>query len=367
MAGAVGPHPEPLLPAGLRRRGLVRRDANPAGADRHQRAGIAGRARTVVDLAGLHLGAAGHERDGLGAVEQDSSGGQLVAEAGGAGLEFAGGAAHDHRRALRLDLLRLEPALCGAALPARLAAEEDRKQVARELVGAAFGHGPEHVDVILERDHVGRDVEAEAAPAADEHRWRSRRGRSGFRGGRGLLAGRRGRRRRCGGGLVSRQQPALQALEPHAHVAIETDRVDTTDVRPLPERITAAAPLTGPRLEGGHEPAAAAARAAVAKLHHLTGPDLELVELDVAGHDLDVVLAAGSRRRAADRDLPAEAAADEPGQPALPEIERLVELEHGPLRRPHHDRAAGGTVGHAVAVGEHDQRAGHEVDAAVGQ
>ena len=363
---SVRPHPQPLLPPYLHRRRLGRAAAKPARPHGEQRARIAGRARAVIDAAGLHLRVANGERDRLVAVEQDAAGGDLVAEACGPCLELGAVAGHDHRTALRLDLDGLEPPL--APFPAAglglTAGEHDREQVAGEVIGGRYGGGADDIDVILERDHVGRDVEAEAPTAAHEY-------------GRRRLVGRRGRRRCRGFGVAARQETAGQAFEPHPHIAIEADRVHAADVGPLIGHGTAGLPrLHGRSLPrrpfAGHEfrqhAAAAAARPAVAELHHLIGLHLQLVELDIAGDDLDVVVGVRRRRRSPDRDLAAEAAADELGKPALPKIERLVELEHRPLRRPEHDRTASRLLGrHAVPVGQHDERAGHEVHAAVGE
>ena len=229
-----GPHPQPLLPPGLRRRRLLRPHAEPARAHGHQRTRVARRSGAVVDLAGLHLGAFRHERHRLLAVEQDPPGRDLVAEPCRPHLQFRTGRAGHDRRALRLNLHRLEPTTDGGrrghgSTVGRLGlpGEHDRQQVARELFGGPVGSGPDHVDVFLEGDHVGRHVHAQRAAAADEHGGRG----GGFAGRRrsGPGSGRihRGRRRSPG-----KHAPG-QALDPHLHVAVEPDRVDTADVGPL--------------------------------------------------------------------------------------------------------------------------------------
>ena len=361
VAVAIRSHPQPLLPPRLRRRRLLRTHADPAGPDSHEGPRIAGFAGHVVDLPGLHLRPLRDERHWLLAIEQDSPRGDLVAESGGAGLELRAGRAGHHGRALGLDFYRLETTAGrrGGAVRGRfrLAGQHDREQVARELFGGAVGSGADHIDMILECDHVGRDVHAQRAAARDEHR---RRGRRSVGGG-------------CGGG-GGRRRPGQHAprdsLDSHLHVTIETNRVDTTDVGPLVTGAGApsgAAP-TGSRPEPRYEPAAAPARPAVAELHHLASPDLEFIEFDVAGDDLHVVLGLGRGGRAPNRHLAAEAAADQPRKSALAEVEWLVELEHGPLRRPQHHGAAWLAVGsNPISVRQHDERAGHEVHAAVRQ
>ena len=173
---AVGPHPEPLLPPSLCRRRLLRTHADPAGPHGHERPRVAGFAGHVVDLSGLHLRPLCDERHRLFTIEQDSPRGDLVAEPGGTGLELRPGRAGHDGRAFCLNLHRLE-ASAGmrgrtSARPLRLTGQHDREQVARELLGGAIGCGPDHIHVILERDHVGRGIHAQRAAARDEHRWR---------------------------------------------------------------------------------------------------------------------------------------------------------------------------------------------------
>ena len=138
--------------------------------------------------------------------------------------------------------------------------------------------------MILERDHVGRDIHAQRAATRDEHR---RRGRRSVGSGSGRAGG--GGRRRPG------QHAPRDTLDSHLHVTVETNRVDAADVGSLVTgagALSGAAP-TGSRPQPGYEPAAAPARTAVAELHHLAGPNLEFVEFDVAGDDLHVVLGLG--------------------------------------------------------------------------
>ena len=352
VAPAIGPQPQPLLPAGSHGRPAFGAGVEPAGAHSQKLARIPRRPRRVVDLAGLELALPHDERHGLLTVEHDPPRGDLVAEPRGPRLDPGRHARHNRGATLRLDLRRLEPAMPGAGrrrtaavvVSLRLAAagQQDREQVAGEPVAGRALARPHDVDLILQRDHVRRHVEAEAAAAAHEHGLRR-------------LAGRRGI------GAAGQQAAAGTLLDPHSHVTIEADRIDTAEVRPVLR-----GGLTGHEL--GHESAAAAARAAVAELHHLGGPHLVFVEHDVAGDNLNLVLARRLARRAPDRHLPAKIAADEPGESALPQVERLVELEHGTLRRPHHDGAAGGGSGRgSIAIRQHDERAGHEIHTAVGQ
>ena len=219
------------------------------------------------------------------------------------------------------------------------------------MIGCSTGRGAHDLDLVFTGDHVGRHVHAQGPAAAHEHRRL-------FGCGAGGARHRRPRR------IRPREQPARESFEPHPHVAIEPDRIDAADVRPAHSR----PPAPGLGKQGCDEPPAAARRTAVAKLHYLGGTDLEFRQLDIAGHDLDLVVGVGPGGRAADRDLPAEAAPHELREPALPEVERFVELEHRALRSPQHDRATGpALVGRTVAIGEHHERAGHEVHAAVRQ
>ena len=207
------------------------------------------------------------------------------------------------------------------------------------------------VDMILERDHIRRHVHAQAPPAADKHRRRllGALGRRGCRGHRAI------RPHRLGDGRPRDQSPG-EPFKLELHVAVEADRVDPADARPL------FAPLGAGEEADLHRPATSGG-APIAELHRLGGADLHLLELDIAGDDLHLVIGLGGRCRAADRHLSAEAAADESRRPfLLAQVERLVELEHGPLRGAEDDRPPGRGPCLAAGVGKEDEGAGNELD-----
>ena len=211
------------------------------------------------------------------------------------------------------------------------------------------------IDMILERDHVRRNVHAQAPPATDEHR-RRLLGAIGGSGCRCRATGRRAIGPRCPGDGRPWDQPAGETLEFQFHVAVEANRVDPADVRPLftPLRAGEEADLHRPPASGGTP---------VAKLHRLGGGDLHLLQLDIAGDDLHLVVSLGGRCRAADRHLSAEAAADESRRPLLlAQIERLIELEDGPLWRPEDDGPPRLGPLRAAGIGKEDQGAGDELD-----
>ena len=312
---SIRTHPQPLLPAGLHGRRSRGPCPQPAGPHGHQRARRGGRPRHVVDRAGLHLRAPRDKRYRLVAVEQDPPRGDLIAEPGRPGLEPGATRPGDHRRALGLNLERLQFRLATRTTRRGfLPAEHDRQQFTGELVGRTSGHRADDLHLILTGDHVGRHIQTEAATTGDEHGCRVT-GRVRLTTGSSCRL------------LLPRQEPALHALQSHPYVAVKPDRVDATNAGAL---IRCPRAWQQPR----QECPTTSGRPSIPKLHHFRGADLELLEFHVTGDDLDVVVGARRRGGATDRHLPAEAAADEPREPALPQVERLVELKHGPLRHP---------------------------------
>ena len=302
MFRAVGAEAEPLLPAGGEGGRVGRACPQPAGADGHECPRIARGAGGVVDRSGLHLRFLEHERHRLLAIEDDPPRGDLVAEAHRPRFETGAGAPRHHRRTFGLDLDRLEPRSQASLLP--VASEDDGEEFAGELVVRPIGKRPHDLDMFLERDHVRRHVHAQAPPTTDEHGDRLLGVLVG-RGCRSRVPGRRALRPHRPRDRRPRDQASGEALELELHVPIETDRVDAADARPLvaPLRAGKEADLHRPSTPGG---------ASITELHRLGGADLHLVELDVAGDDLHLVVGIWSRGRAPDRHMSTEAAADEP-------------------------------------------------------
>ena len=352
MLRTVGAEAEPLLPPGGERGRVGRPRPQPPRADGHERSRVARRAGGVVDRPGLHLRLLEDERHRLLAIEDDPPRGDLVAEAHRPRFKAGPRAPGHDGRPLGLDLDRLQP---GGHRPRFLVTtEDDCKEIAGQLIVGAARERADDVDMILERDHIRRHVHAQAPPAADKH-WRRLLGALGRRGCRGHRAI---RPHRPGDGRPRDQSPG-EPFELELHVAVEADRVDPADAWPL------LAPLRSGEEADLHR-AAASGRAAIAELHRLGGADLHLLELDIAGHDLHLVVGLRGRRRAPDRHLPAEAPADEPRRPLLlAQVERLVELEHGPLRGAEDDRPPGRGPCLAAGVGKENERAGDELHARI--
>ena len=225
MAVAIGPHPQPLAPAGLHRRRAVGCCAQPAWSNGHQRTGSPCQPRRVIDRSCLHFHAASHQRHSLFTVKQNAACGDLVAQPSSPGLKPRGTATRHDGRAACLNLKRHQSAAhrqsswlrqtrCWLPPP-----QHDRQHFAGQLIGCAAGHSTHHVDMVFKRNHIRRHVEAEAAAATDKHR-------RCIGGSRRRCVNRRWRR-------LSWQQTACQPFQPHRNITIETDGIDATNVGAL--------------------------------------------------------------------------------------------------------------------------------------
>ncbi len=204
------------------------------------------------------------------------------------------------------------------------------------MIAGAAGHGAEHVDPVFEREHLPVGMKLHRPPAADVER----PGRYGVRaGGEGRRAGERG--------LAGR------GFEVHHLQAADLKQIDPGDVRAGGAVVVG---VLGLLQELDPQPRPSAVMRPPSEIDGVRGEDLLLAELDIAGDDSQVVFGPGELARPADRNLSPQFAANQPADVRPAEVERGVEIEHGPLRGFEHDRPAS-EVGRVVAVAvgsEHD-------------